>query len=91
MVSWGQVCGAGKLEQYPCTGGPDPNQPRNVEEETPRTMYSVPRPFWVPPICALVCFQAEENRKTTGPGTRNQGLFCSQLRGLSALNLPESL
>lgn len=87
--------GAVELEQYPCTGGPDPNQPRNVEEEALGTMCSVPRPFWVPPVSASFCFQAGENRKTSGLRPRSQGLLCSQLRGLlstlSALNLLQSL
>lgn len=48
--------GAAELEQYPCTGGPDPNQPRNVKEEALGTMCSVPMPFWVPPASALFCF-----------------------------------
>ncbi len=74
---WGQGCGAVQLEQYSSTGGPDPNQPRNVEEEALGTMCSVPMPFWVPPASALFCFQAGENRKTDGLGPRSH----SQLRG----------
>ncbi len=81
VVCWGQVCGAVELEQYSCTGGPDPNQPRNVEEEALGTMRSVPMPFWVPPASALFCFQAGENRKTSGLGPRSQSLLCSQLEG----------
>lgn len=80
VVCWGQVCGAVELEQYSSTGGPDPNQPRNVEEEALGTMCSVPMPFWVPPASALFCFQAEENRKTNGLGPRSHSLFHSQLR-----------
>ena len=90
-VCWGQVSGAVELEQYPCTGGPCPNQPRNVEEEALETMCSVPRPFWVPPISALFCFQAGENRKACGLRPRRKGRLYSQLKGLlctlSALNL----
>lgn len=74
MVCWGQVSGAAELEQYSCTGGPDPNQPRNVEEEALGTMCSVPMPIWVPPASALFCFQAGENRKTCGLGPREQAM-----------------
>lgn len=45
VVCWGQVCGAVELEQYSCTGGRDPNQPRNVEEEALGTMCGVPIPL----------------------------------------------
>lgn len=94
VVCWGQVCGAVELEQYPCTGGPDPNQPRNVKEEALGTMCSVPVPFWVPPTSVLFCYQAGENRKTGGLGPRSQSPFCSQLRGwditLSELTLLQS-
>lgn len=79
VVCWGQVCGAAELEQYPCTGGPDPNQPRNVEEEALGTMCNVPMQFWVPPASALFCFRPEENRKTIGLGPKSQSLFCNQL------------
>lgn len=82
VACWGQVCGAVELEQYPCTGGPDLNQPRNVEEEALGTMCSVPMPFWVPPTSALFCFQAGENRKSSGLGPWSQSPFCSQLGGL---------
>lgn len=60
VVRWGQVGGADALEQYPSAGGPDPNQPRNVEEEALGTMRSVPMPLWVPPASApaFFCSQA---------------------------------
>lgn len=79
VVCWGQVCGAVEIEQCPSTGGPDPNQPRNVEKEALGTMCSVPMPYWVPPASALFCFQAGENRKTSGLGSRIKNLSCSQL------------
>ena len=90
VVCWGQVCGAVKLEQYPCTGGPDPYQARNVKEEALGTMCSVPMPFWVPPASASFCFQARENRKTGGLGPRSQSLFCNQLGGLESTLSPLS-
>lgn len=92
VVCWGQACGVAKLEQYSCTGGPDPNQPRNVEKEAPKTMRSVPVPYWVPPASALFCLPAGENRKTGGLRSRSRGLSCSQLLGAtSALSLVDSL
>lgn len=78
---WGQVCGAVELEQYSSTGGPDPNQPRNVEEEALGTMCSVPMPFWVPPASALFCFHAGENRKTSGLGPRSHSPFLQSAVG----------
>lgn len=71
MVCWGQVCGAAELEQYPCTGGPDPNQPRNVEEEALGTMCSISLPYWAPPALSF-CFKARENRKTNGLKSRSR-------------------
>lgn len=68
MDCWGQVCGAAELEQYPCTGGPDPNQPRNVEEEALGTMCSISMPYWVPPPLPCSAFKQEKTGKLVGHG-----------------------
>lgn len=75
----GQVTGAAPLEQQPSAGGPDPNQPRNVEEEAQGTMRSGYRPD---AALALFCSHAPEKRKTARAGTKRQRSDCTATKQL---------
>lgn len=73
---------AGQREQWRRTGGQDPNQPRNVKEEAPGTMWSAPcAVLGPPPACLVLLASAGENRKTRGLGPRDPSLFCSCWEG----------